>query len=432
MTDLDPCLDSFPHGCIVGLRISDRDRFLSCKESPFNDKGGTGVAVTLRDHCASWEHFRLVKRADQTTSLQNMGGGFLSPARLESGFKLTFRSEVPENGWERLVFAAAECLLKGALPKSFVVSVAGTQLYLDEECRVSHKKTFWEMIIVMPPVINLTCLGGYKCLQRLREQSPISLSPLERRLVLQLVRCMKDVGAFYVAGHFVPGNEEMLQLLKQAFGQLPFRTDAEESDDGKFKQNRLLCELDGSKRRLGNEVHPSVEVCKEDFDRLCTQQFESTENLCDALLHALAIGQELIVQEETHWRGKWRNDLLQYATLRTLAYHPGPVQKHDGSRVVVTKEHTDATWLTILRQDEAGGLEIRPPMVSNWIDARPPIPGTLLVNCGNVLSKASNGFYGAVCHRVIRTSDTATRVSLIFFYDRRSGDEYWAGGTLGC
>ena len=49
------------------------------------------------------------------------------------------------------------------------------------------------------------------------------------------------------------------------------------------------------------------------------------------------------------------------------------------------------------------------------------------------MKKASNNFYGAVCHYVQRKEgEMRTRVSMPFFYDRLKGDEYHGGGTGGC
>lgn len=47
-----------------------------------------------------------------------------------------------------------------------------------------------------------------------------------------------------------------------------------------------------------------------------------------------------------------------------------------------TKRHTDSNFLTIVLQDQVGGLQILHE--NHWMDI-PPIPGALVINTGDVL-----------------------------------------------
>ena len=76
--------------------------------------------------------------------------------------------------------------------------------------------------------------------------------------------------------------------------------------------------------------------------------------------------------------------------------------------------HTDYGCLTLLYQDQTGGLEIR-DCNSEWVLA-PPIQDTLVVNVGDLLARWTNDRFGSSEHRVVNRSFSA-RQSLALFYD---------------
>jgi isopenicillin N synthase-like dioxygenase len=76
-------------------------------------------------------------------------------------------------------------------------------------------------------------------------------------------------------------------------------------------------------------------------------------------------------------------------------------------------EHTDYGLLTLLAQDQHGGLQVKTP--SGWIDA-PPLPGTLVCNIGDMLDRMSGGWFRSTPHRVRNTSGR-DRLSFPLFFD---------------
>ncbi len=77
-------------------------------------------------------------------------------------------------------------------------------------------------------------------------------------------------------------------------------------------------------------------------------------------------------------------------------------------------EHTDYGLLTILAQDPLGGLEVRTR--AGEIVPAPPIPGSFVVNIGDLVSDMTNGELRSAPHRVINRANVA-RYSIPFFFD---------------
>ena len=76
-------------------------------------------------------------------------------------------------------------------------------------------------------------------------------------------------------------------------------------------------------------------------------------------------------------------------------------------------EHTDYGLLTMLKQDDAGGLEVKSQ--ARWIPA-PPIPDSFICNIGDMLDRMTGGFYRSTPHRV-RNVARRDRLSFPFFFD---------------
>src|SRR5471030_2643032 len=75
--------------------------------------------------------------------------------------------------------------------------------------------------------------------------------------------------------------------------------------------------------------------------------------------------------------------------------------------------HKDSGFLSFLLQDEQAGLQVEVEE-GRWIDASPR-PATLVVNIGELLELASNGYLRATVHRVVSPPLGSERLSLAFF-----------------
>ena len=96
--------------------------------------------------------------------------------------------------------------------------------------------------------------------------------------------------------------------------------------------------------------------------------------------------------------------------LRLLHY---PTQREEDG-LFGSAPHTDYGFITLLAQDDVGGLEVK-NKAGDWI-AAPPIADTFVMNVGDILARWSNDRFVSTPHRVINRSGRE-RYSQPFFFD---------------
>ena len=131
--------------------------------------------------------------------------------------------------------------------------------------------------------------------------------------------------------------------------------------------------------------------------------------LGDCLLRLIALSLEL----SEDWFAPYYD--MPTMSLRLLRYPPHPETAR--ANQLGAGAHTDWGGITLLMQDNSGGLEVRNAS-GDWIEAR-PISGTFVINLGDLMARWTNGIYNSNMHRVKNNKSKSDRYSIPFFYSPR-------------
>ena len=104
------------------------------------------------------------------------------------------------------------------------------------------------------------------------------------------------------------------------------------------------------------------------------------------------------------------------AWMGKLVHYVGGVVEEAGDQGVGS--HADYGFVTLLLQDAVGGLEVLPPGAKDWVSVE-PIPEALVVNLGEMLEVATEGYLAATIHRVQAPPPGVDRYSVPFFWSPR-------------
>ncbi len=156
-------------------------------------------------------------------------------------------------------------------------------------------------------------------------------------------------------------------------------------------------------RGWGRNVEPPIAGYREQMESYASEMWR----LGDDLLELIALSLQL----DASWFKPFY--VQKCCNLRAIKYPPH-VENAEFNQLGAGA-HTDWGSLTLLAQDDIGGLEIR-NVAGDWIMAR-PVPGTFVVNIGDLMTRWTNGLYMSNMHRVKNNATTRDRYSLPFFYD---------------
>ena len=250
----------------------------------------------------------------------------------------------------------------------------------------------------------------------------LDLTPLTeggdlRALAKELDRACKTIGFFYVANHGIPEDvsrsifeatkryfdiplaERMTHLMDdrlrrgfmpQGINQHPgFAPDLKESYEiGTDLPMTHPSVVAGLPLHGPNQWPPDLPWLQEAADGYFAEARALGERLLRLFATALGV-------EEYSFLQYCNNPMVQ---MRLFHYAPqSSIASKDAGFGVAP--HTDYGMITLLAQDQIGGLELR-TRTGEWISA-PSIDGTLVINLGDLLRRWTNDIYVSNLHRVV-------------------------------
>lgn len=258
-----------------------------------------------------------------------------------------------------------------------------------------------------------------------------------QRLAHGVRYALENIGFFYVRNHGIPQDlidrvfaenarlhalplERKLPISVNSLGvgYMPNKGTQIKSFEGR-KENKpdigegfIITREYGAEEKLSPHWGRTVYRCSNQwpqdllgFRETVLEYFAAVEGLSLRLLPAYATALEL---RPEFFDAAFR-DGRATGVLRLSHYPPIELEENQFS----IAPHVDGDFITFLAQSEVPGLQIRTTS-GKWIEA-PVLPGTLLVNSGEMLRIWSNDRFIATPHRVLNTGGRE-RYAIPFFY----------------
>jgi len=273
------------------------------------------------------------------------------------------------------------------------------------------------------PVINVSALAG-------NDEAGLQL------VAQQMRKAAIEVGFFYVDGHNI-GRDLIRAVLMASkyFFSLPEETkqsitvnqahrgyigfsqttqpgrkiaDLKESFNFAFPFAPDSPEVLAQRPLTGLNQWPAGETA---WRALIEDYYREVFALGQQILKALAVSLGL---ERNFFQSLYKEPLVR---ARLLHYPPVAGSATDGEsngEQYGAAEHTDYGTITLLWQDDVGGLQVKNRQ-GDWI-AAPYIDNTFVVNIGDMLARWTNDLFVSTPHRVINASGRE-RYSIPVFYD---------------
>ena len=271
------------------------------------------------------------------------------------------------------------------------------------------------------PVIDISPLVG-------PQNNPKSL----RKTAKEIENACKNIGFFYVKNHQIPQNHlDAVILVMQEFFNLP--------EEEKMKIHIGNSDVFRGYTPLGKELTNA----KYDWHECVDFGLDLEPNHPEVIAGNQLLGPNQWPENqpnfrkalERHWdlmillgrriteglamslgfdKNKFARFMCKSHSFMRISNYPPYGKDQEENVGDGIGAHIDYGFLTILLQDNIGGLEVK-NADNEWVSA-PMIPGTFLINIGHMIQRWTNDYYKATIHRVIPPKHE-TRCSLPFFFE---------------
>ncbi|KAI4317384.1 hypothetical protein L6164_025256 [Bauhinia variegata] len=158
--------------------------------------------------------------------------------------------------------------------------------------------------------------------------------------------------------------------------------------------------------------HQVVEFFDSSFGEDLKQSGSIYQRYCDAMKELSLVIMDLLSISLGLNRSFFREYFQDgFSYMRLNSYPPC----NSANLTLGTGPHSDPNSLTILHQDQVGGLEVLSE--GNWKSVRPR-PDALVINLGDTFMALTNGIYKSCLHRAL-VNEAKERRSLVFFVNPR-------------
>jgi len=267
-----------------------------------------------------------------------------------------------------------------------------------------------------------------------------------KKAVFELSTACSNIGFFYVSNHGVP--KELMNKLYDVTASF-FAESPETKNQYSYKLDKIHSRgyvgIGNEKSEDSLNIHKNPEEgdFKECYDAFITWEQENVDNFLSGqrlstyfiwpqthgfediitsyFKYILKLGYALLRAIQISLNlpsGYFKTEQNKLQNLFRVIHYP-PQKTEDGLTLnnrIACSEHRDFGWLTILAQDNVGGLQVKPRNSSEWLDV-PPIQDTFVINLGIMMTILTNSNYYAAPHRVITLTKTRPRYSVPVFFE---------------